>query len=162
MSFCRQGKIYSLYRILQRILIVSSGIIYLFFYFSIDFIARILFPQSFAHSKAIFMILLPAALSWLATTPLNMTFVMFIRPKFIVSMEIIVFPFLILSYYLVIPAHGAVGAAWVTTVFGLIRSGSIQVAALIWVRKLGVAGDSRLNGTEDSLVAASLPEKFGL
>ncbi|HVN83087.1 MAG TPA: oligosaccharide flippase family protein [Terriglobia bacterium] len=161
MSFCRQGTIYSLYRVLQRILIAASGVIYLFFFLSIDLIARKLFPSSFAQSKTIFMILLPAALSWLATTPLNMTFVMFIRPKFIVFMETILFPFLILSFYLVIPGHGAVGAAWVAMVFGLIRSGSIQVAAWIWVRRFPVAADSRLNAPEDSLVATSLPEKFG-
>ncbi|HVN79443.1 MAG TPA: oligosaccharide flippase family protein [Terriglobia bacterium] len=161
MSFYRQGKIYSLYRILQRILIAGSVVIYLFFFLYIDFIARKLFPPSFSASKEIFMVLLPSALSWLATTPLNMTFVLFLRPKFIISVESVVFPFLLLSYYWVIPAHGASGAAWVTMIFGLIRSGIIQLAAWRWARKPPVAGDFRMIAPEDSLIPASLPERVG-
>jgi O-antigen/teichoic acid export membrane protein len=156
MSFCRQGRFYSLYRILQRIFIIGALGIYLFFYLYVDVVARMLFPPSFASSKGIFMILLPAALSWLVTTPLVMTFVMFIRPKFIVVMESIIFPFLLFSYAWAISLHGAMGAAWVTLGFGLLRSGILQLAAWRWARRLPATGEGNWMAAEEPVIPPNL------
>ncbi|MBN2242427.1 MAG: oligosaccharide flippase family protein [Acidobacteria bacterium] len=134
MTAGQEGKLYPLFITSQKLLILGSVLIFLVFYFNIDWIARVLFPSGYAESKLIFMILLPSALAWLTARPMNITFVLFVRPQFIFIMELASFPFLLVLYYWGIHAHGAAGAAWVTTVTGLMRAGIVQAAAWRWSR----------------------------
>jgi O-antigen/teichoic acid export membrane protein len=153
MTYCRQGRYYSLFLTAQKLLSAGAVSIFLFFFFYFDFISRKLLPSHYAGSKAVFMVLLPSALCWLVAMPLNVNFLLFVRPKFIVIMEGAIFPLLLVSYYWFVPAHGALGAAWVTTIFGMIRSGIIQLAAWMWARKMPVTADDGLIVFGDSMLA---------
>lgn len=153
MTYCRQGRYYFLFLTAQKLLIAGAVLLYLFFLLYFDFISRKLLPPHYAGSREVFMVLLPSALCWLVSVPLNVNFVLFVRPKFIVIMEAAIFPLLFFSYYWFIPAHGALGAAWVTTIFGLIRSGIIQIAAWKWARKMPVTSDGDLIVLGDSMLA---------
>jgi O-antigen/teichoic acid export membrane protein len=162
MTYCRQGKFYALYRLSQTFLFGAACVVYLFLVFCFDWIAAKLLPPGYATSQHMFMILLPAALSWLMTMPLNTAFLLFVRPKFIFFVESATFPFLLLSYFMVIPGSGAIGAAWVTTVFGLTRSIIIQVAAWRWAlqTKAGTAGE--LSSRDNRMLVMDLTKGSGL
>jgi hypothetical protein len=66
---------------------------------------------------------------------------------------------LLSSYYWFIPRHGALGAAWVTTIFGIIRSGIIQLAAWMWARKMPVPSDGGFIALGDPMLALDPSKK---
>ena len=86
-------------------------------------------PPSFISSQRIILILLPGALAGLLTFPLTLTFLLFVKPRFLVAMDCIALPFMILLYRYAIREHGAVGAAWVTSVSFVLKALIAQIKA---------------------------------
>ena len=93
-----------------------------------------LLPASFARSAGVILTLLPGTLAGLATFPLTITLIMFLRPRFLFLMDCLVFPLMTALYFEIIPRHGAAGAAWVTSAFSVIKALIALGAARRWAR----------------------------
>ena len=92
------------------------------------------FCARFAAAQNAILVLLPGALAGLATFPVTMTFLMFVRPRFLFTVDCLATPVVCLLYAYAIPRYGALGAAWVTSGSCLTRALVAQVAAWRWVQ----------------------------
>ena len=95
----------------------------------ITLVAPMLLPEAYTRSASIFLILLPGALATLITLPLTLPFLMFKRPRFLLMLDLISAPLLALLFFLAIREHGAIGAAWVTTLSRFAKAGLAQLLA---------------------------------
>ncbi len=135
MPVCRAGKFFGLLCAVQLPLFLVSLVGYAIFFWCQEFVTEDLLPETYAASSQVILILLPAALVGMMSYPLAVSFLMFIRPRFIVTVDLALLPLQLISYAIFVPRDGAVGAATVTAMFGFIRSGIAQVAVFYWARK---------------------------
>jgi O-antigen/teichoic acid export membrane protein len=133
--YCREGRFFAFFWRFQLASLIGCVVIYLAVMLSLETILSPLLPASFAPSVHVLMILLPGALIGLVMFPLVISFLMFIRPKFLFTMDCISAPVIILLYLYAIPRYGAVGAAWVTSVSRLSRGIIAHIVAWKWARR---------------------------
>ena len=134
MVYCEEKRFYRYFLKVQGILIVLALAIYLSAYPALVLLGDFLLPASFKASSEILMILLIGALASMVTFPLTLSFVMFIRPRFLFYMDLVALPVTLGLYFYFIPEHGAVGAAWVTAMTRLVKAGVVQVLAWRWAK----------------------------
>jgi O-antigen/teichoic acid export membrane protein len=134
--YCREGRFTAFYRKFQSGLLVGCGALFVGSFVAVRLGAPAVLPQQYAVSATAFLILLPGALAALATFPVTLAFVMFVRPRFIFSLDLFSVPILALLYAYAIPRYGALGAACVTSSGRLIKSMITQVAAWSWSGRL--------------------------
>ncbi|WP_457424708.1 lipopolysaccharide biosynthesis protein [Roseateles sp. P5_E7] len=91
-------------------------------------------PAAFVRSTDILWPLLLGALAGMVALPVTVPFVMFSRPGFILSYDLVSLPLLVLAYYWAIQHFGAVGAAWVSAVSRIIKSTALQACAWVWAQ----------------------------
>ncbi len=147
MPYCRDGSFLPLLCRVQLVLGVLSVLGYAIVLYRGQYIADLLLPTSFAPSSRIIFILLPATLAGMTSFPLTVSFLMFVRPRFLVTVDLILLPFLLLAFALAIPRHGAIGAAAVTTAFGILKTCLAQTAAF----RLATKSPSELGAIETHL-----------
>lgn len=99
-----------------------AGLLYLAALFCWRPIAHLCFPASFQAASSTVLILLPAGLSAFINFPLAILIVLFLRPRFLLGLDLVLLPIILLLYAWAIPAHGAAGAAVVTTAVALFKS----------------------------------------
>lgn len=92
-------------------------------------IATLLLPPDYAISGTIVLILLPGTLAAMATIPLALPMVMIKRRHALVVFDALLFPIVVAAYLLVVPEHGATGAAWVSCATTLLRSAYVLIQA---------------------------------
>lgn len=134
MPYHRAGRLYPLLIQVQCLLGVASALVLVGVYSQQDLVLSLVLPTSFAPSATVILILLPAALASMSTIPLVVTFLLFVRPAFLIVMECILLPFVIAAYCLLIPRHGATGAAIVTSAFILLKSVIALAMTFRWAR----------------------------
>jgi O-antigen/teichoic acid export membrane protein len=116
----------------QRFQFAISGVALLAFaiaWFAVSGISDLIFPAAFARSGEAILVLLPAGLAALVNFPLTILLVLFLRPKFLLVMDCVLLPLLVATYLWVIPRYGAIGAAAVTSVSALLKTGIMQTLA---------------------------------
>jgi O-antigen/teichoic acid export membrane protein len=86
-------------------------------------------PGRFVAAQVAILVLLPGALAGLATFPVTVTLLMFVRPRFLFLVDCMAAPIVALLYIYVIPRYGALGAAWVTSSSCVTRAMIAQVTA---------------------------------
>ena len=91
-------------------------------------------PPAFARSTDIFWPLLLGALAGMVAMPVTVPFVMFSRPGFILTYDLVSLPLLLLAYYWAIRHFGAVGAAWISAGSRIIKSTALQFCAWTWAQ----------------------------
>ena len=101
-------------------------------YVSLGLIGKYFFPAEYQRSVTILGILLPGALMSMANFPLVVPAIMFVRPRALVTIELIFLPVLIAAYFVAIRNSGAEGAAIVTTC-GRTLKAFVQLAAAWWI-----------------------------
>lgn len=129
MPYCRQGRFFELFRTFQVSSIASCLLIYLLAATSMKHISPYLLPASFARSSEVILALLPGALAGLATFPLTLSFLMFVRPKFLFTLDCLAAPIVIPLYYYAISGYGALGAAYVSSASRVIKATIAQAIA---------------------------------
>src|SRR5882672_7980420 len=144
MPLAREGRFNAFYRKFQPPLLGACVLGYLLSLAAIPLIGPRLLPRSFMRSMPVISVLLPGALAGLATFPLTLSFVMFVRPKFLFFMDCISLPILMLLFFCVIPRYGAVGAAWVTSAANMIRAMVAQWMAWQWAQEIDITSSKRL------------------
>ncbi|HEY6564619.1 MAG TPA: hypothetical protein VIY86_08995, partial [Pirellulaceae bacterium] len=130
----------------QFSLAVACCVILIAMFLGREWIAAHILPRSFAASMHVILILLPAALASMSTFPLVVTFLMFVKPKFLIAMECALLIPVVVLYLVFIPRYGAVGAASVTTGFILLKSAIALWMTFVWAAQspgeLSIAADS--------------------
>lgn len=135
MPYCHSGQFFAFFRRFQLASLACCGLLYLLAVLSAETIAPYVLPTAFAPSAKLFLILLPGALAGLVTFPLTIAFLMFVRPKFLFTMDCLAAPVIIGLYLYAIQHHGALGAAWVTSASRCLRAAVAQVVAWRWARR---------------------------
>jgi O-antigen/teichoic acid export membrane protein len=134
MPYLQDGKFSGFFRQFQvRIFLVSLMVCAAAFPI-LNLFGRWLLPGRFVAAEGVILVLLPGALAGLATFPVTITFLMFVRPRFLFTMDCTVLPVVILLYAYAIPRYGAIGAAWVTSSSCVTRAVVAQFTAWRAVR----------------------------
>jgi hypothetical protein len=75
------------------------------------------------------LVLLPAGLAAFVNFPWTVSFLLFLRPRFLLKFDLIALPVLAVSYLIAVRTYGAAGAAGVTTAYALIKTAALQKVA---------------------------------
>lgn len=129
MPYYRDGHFFLFYRSVQIALWAATLVIFVIVLLGIDIITPVLLPASFVHSSDVIVALLPGTLAGMATFPLTVSFLMFIRPKFYVMLDVVMLPVVLILYYYAIQHYGALGAAWITGGSRLTKAAIAQLVA---------------------------------
>lgn len=135
MPLYQAGRFFPFFRRFQLASFGACGVCYVLAWLSMERVAPWLLPATFAPSAKLILVLLPGALAGLATFPLTIAFLMFVRPKFLVAMECVAAPLVVLLYLYAIQQHGALGAAWVTSGSRVLKAALAQAVAWKWARR---------------------------
>ncbi len=128
------GDFFLFYKKIQSILWLTAISGYLVLLFALQFIAPLLLPPSFMASMDVMLGLFMGTLASMAIFPATVSFIMFVKPRFILWLDLITFPILLLLYMKYIPEYGAVGAAWVGGISRLVKAVIVQIVVLPYTR----------------------------
>ena len=126
------GEFHPLFRRVQMASLVAVVIAYGAAFALLGKLGPLLLPPSFARSIHVILALLPAGLCGFLLLPLTVPFIMFIRPKFLFTMDCIAFLLLVPIYRYAILARGAMGAAYVTSAYACIKAAVAITLAWRW------------------------------
>jgi O-antigen/teichoic acid export membrane protein len=126
---CKQGQFGRLFYRFQSAIVIAALTLLVVVLLSFNRMSAYILPPSFSQSAQVFLVLLPGALAALVSFPLTYTLLMFARPRFLFLMDACTAPILLIVYCWVVPAHGAVGAALVTSASRVGKAGIAQAVA---------------------------------
>lgn len=129
-----QGEFFNYFRVVQSCLLIAAFAGLVLFALLWQPLSSILLPAKFLRSSEVIRALIPGALAGFVTFPLTLSFIMFVRPRFLFTMDCLAVPFLFPAYYFAITTYGAVGAAWTSTAAAVIRATVAQVMAWRWAQ----------------------------
>lgn len=92
-------------------------------------------PPGYAASATAFLPLMVGALAGMVAMPLVVPYIMFTRPGFILSYDLLTLPLLLLAYRYAIIADGALGAAWVSGASRTLKALTLHGCAWHWARR---------------------------
>lgn len=130
MPLYNSGNFFSFYKKIQSILWLVSIGGFVILSLTLQFVAPILLPGSFSGSVEVMLGLFIGTLAGMAVFPVTIAFIMFVKPRFILWLDLITLPVLLLLYMKYIPEYGAVGAAWVSGISRLLKSIIVQIAVI--------------------------------
>lgn len=134
----RDGTAAALYRRVQPALLALALAGLAAAHLAWPLVAPLLLPPAYQRSGEVALILLTGTLAAFATVPLALPLVLFRRKQALLALDAVLFPFIALAYFLTIPRHGEIGAAYVTAATMLLRSAFVQAVAL-WSLRRAVA-----------------------
>jgi O-antigen/teichoic acid export membrane protein len=135
MPMWEAGTLKRLYERFQAGIAILALSVMVVAWFTFTPLAQIVFPASFLRSSGVALVLLPAGLAGLVNFPLTILLLLFLRPKFLLAFDCVLFPLLLLAYAWVIPQYGAMGAAFVTSAAALLKTAVMQCLAWTLLRK---------------------------
>jgi O-antigen/teichoic acid export membrane protein len=86
-------------------------------------------PRTFHAAIIVALILLPAGLSALVNFPWTVSFLLFLRPNFLLKFDLFALPILAVLYVFAVRSFGAAGAAAVTAAYALVKTVALQTVA---------------------------------
>lgn len=125
-SMYREGTLLRFSSQVQALLIGTAAATYLLAIFLFPRF-RYLFPGRFHEALPILLLLLPGSLAGMISFPLNITTLMFLRPRFLFFMDCAMTPLIFLSYITLLPKYGLNAAAWIFSCAALSRAVIAQV-----------------------------------
>jgi O-antigen/teichoic acid export membrane protein len=134
MPYLQSGRFADFFRKFQTVIIAACVAIFVLAVPALNVFGKLILPARFAAAQNAILVLLPGALAGLATFPVTMTFLMFVRPRFLFTVDCLAAPLVVLLYAYAIPRYGALGAAWVTSGSCMTRALVAQVAAWRWIQ----------------------------
>jgi O-antigen/teichoic acid export membrane protein len=118
------------WRFQKRVALASVGVyVATFTSFKLQWLPSWGLPESFRDTPAVILILLPAALCALYSFPYTISLLLFTRPTALFAFDFLSLPLLLICYTCIIPSHGAIGAAAVTSGFSLSKTAFMQALA---------------------------------
>ncbi len=126
---CRRGVFFGFFvRFhLAAYLLIGAGLAV--YYLTGPALLGLLLPDKYAHSVHLVSILLPGTLAAAGFFPLTLNFLMLTRPRTFLIVDSVAAPVLALCYYLFLPAHGALAAAWISCVHRAAKAAVVQARA---------------------------------
>jgi len=121
MPYRESGQLAGFFRRYHRAAALAGIVIYIAARLGVQLLGPTLLPHAFVRSAHVIVILLPGAVAGFLLFPVAIPLLMFLRPKFLFTMDLIALPFLIVAYRQAIPAGGAEGAAWVTCTYACVK-----------------------------------------
>ncbi len=100
-----------------------------------DAVMGLLLPARYAPTVGLVKILLPGTLIAASFCPLTVNFLMLTRPRTLLILDGVAAPLLAATYYYFVPAHGAIGVAWITLAHRLVKTAVLQSAAYLLARR---------------------------
>jgi O-antigen/teichoic acid export membrane protein len=139
------GKFNHFFRTTQTWILVLTAAALVAFIPLWKLLAHFVLPPKYIASSAVILALMPGALAGMATFPLTLAFLMFIKPRFLFFMDCASLVFLIALYWFAIHRYGALGAAWTTTFAAISRATLAQIVAWRLAAKTSPAALVALN-----------------
>ena len=93
-----------------------------------------LLPQKFHEALPVLLILLPGSLAGFVCFPLTLTTLMFLRPRFLVFLDVATVPIILVAYSILVPQFGITGAAWISSAVAVGRALAVQSVVLFTIR----------------------------
>lgn len=138
MPLLAEKKFYGFFRNVQTALVALSAVCGLGFVLVWPFIGPLILPPHYARSSDVIRAMMPGAFAGLVTFPLTLSFLMYVRPRFLFSVDCVSLPLMIVFYYYSIRAYGAVGAAWTSTAAAVFRAAIAQFFAWRFAHQSGI------------------------
>jgi O-antigen/teichoic acid export membrane protein len=126
---CREGVFFQLFRRFHRIACICNGVALVAGWLLLQPVLSFVFPVRYAPSLGIIRILLPGTLAAASVFPLTLNFLLLKRPRFFLLLDTTLAPVAAVAYIFVTPVAGAAGAAWITSVFRVVKSIIAQAKA---------------------------------
>jgi O-antigen/teichoic acid export membrane protein len=139
MPMWKDGSLFPIYRRFQIGVGIVCGAIYLLAFVGLEKFSALLLPRSFQRASGVILLLLPSALFALINFPWTVSFLLFLRPRFLFLFDVISLPILLLIYAVAVPRYGAAGAAVISALFALAKTSVMQTVA--WRILRAEAGD---------------------
>lgn len=92
-------------------------------------------PARYERSADVLMPLLIGALAGMLALPVTVPYILFTRPRFLLALDFLSLPLLVLAYHWAIGESGAIGAAWVSGGTRIMKSTLLLVLAWMWARQ---------------------------
>ncbi len=103
-------------------------------------VAGVLLPPHFAPSLDVARVLLPGSITGLFLFPLTFNFVLMANPRALILIDCVAIPVLLVAYAVASARGGALGVAWVTSVFKIAKAIAVQVIAARAAREADARG----------------------
>ncbi len=129
MPLWKAGQLRPVYRRFQRFAILGCCAAYIVALATMSRFVAWLMPASFRSATSVALVLLPSSLTAFMNFPWTVSFLLFLKPRFLLKFDLIALPILAVGYAAMVPAYGAAGAAAVTTAYALIKTTALQKAA---------------------------------
>jgi len=134
---CREGAFFRLFRQFHVIAYTCCGLTLVAGLLLTKPVLSLVFPARFDPSLDIIRILLPGTLAAASVFPLTLNFLLLKKPRFFLLLDTILAPIAALAYVYATPAAGAVGVAWITSAFRVVKSLVAQATAFRVARHEG-------------------------
>lgn len=162
LTACREGTFRELFTRVQLALIALSGVLVIVAILLTRPVMSLLVPAEYAASADVALVLIPGALAGLVTFPLTFHFLMFVRPRVFLMMDLVSLPFLVVAYIYAAGAYGALGVAWVSTMSRVAKASVAQGIALrLALRPAAIAGAVGAWSVESGLVSGQALARSG-
>lgn len=132
---CKAGTFFGFFRRFHLLVYLVAGALLALGLLAGKPLLSLILPARYALSIDLVRILLPGALAAASFFPLTLNFVLLTRPRIFILVDGLAAPLLVLSYYLFVPAYGAVAAAWITCLHRLLKAAIVQTAAYALARR---------------------------
>lgn len=123
------GEFRTFFRNAQTGVVALAGLAFVVVLLARPLLTGVLLPATYSHSADIVYMLVPGALAGFTMFPLTIGYLMFVRPRFLFTMDCISVPVLIAGAAVLVPHYGAIGAAALSSAIHLTRAGISTVAA---------------------------------
>jgi O-antigen/teichoic acid export membrane protein len=95
----------------------------------------LLLPVTYQPSIMMVLILIPGTLAVASFFPLTLNFLLMLRPRIFLIVDSVAAPIVAAAYFFLVPAHGALAAAWITCVHRLVKAAIVQSRAYALARR---------------------------
>lgn len=151
----RNGQLPASYFRYQTGLIAAAAVLFLLAWMGVGRLGHLLLPEAYQRSVDVILLLLPAGLAALINFPWTIPFLLYVRPKALLMVDCLALPAMAAAFVLVIPAHGAAGAAAATSAFAIGRLAFYQTMVWRILRRDPLGADwSRAAGAPNSMQLA--------
>lgn len=129
MPLWKAGKLEPVYKRFQTIAILGCCAAYIIALATMSRFVSAFLPASFWGATTVALVLLPAGLAAFVNFPWTVSFLLFLRPRFLLKFDLIALPVLVVLYLVAVRTYGVAGAAGVTTAYALIKTAALQKVA---------------------------------
>jgi O-antigen/teichoic acid export membrane protein len=129
MPLWEEGRLGPIYRKFQLKLLPVCIAGYFCLAIGIQLFGEVLLPASFARAAGVMLVLFPASLCSLLNFPWTISLLLFLRPKFLLALELVSFIVVIPAYAYSAGRWGALGGAAVTVTAAAIKTIAMQIMA---------------------------------